>query len=167
MVRRGTTHINRPSANPLLRLLLPFLLLIAGALFSSCGYNRNLSPADPHWKDADDKNIEDPGGRSPSLIWETIDRTFFEQLEQGTDVQRSLRKVSGNPQQALNINSFDEVPNSSWFINRHPLFPMTSEELQHGVATTDGPDTSGVWIVFKPKVLGMTPGLWIKDQRGD
>jgi hypothetical protein len=167
VVRSVTTHVNSPAAIPLQCLLLPLVLLITGALFSSCGYNRSFDPGDPHWKDADEKNIEDPGGRNPGLIWDIIDRTFFEQLEQGTDVQRSLRKVSGNPQQALNMNSFDEVPNSSWFTNRHPLFPMTGEELQRGVATTDGPDTSGVWIVFKPKVQGMTPGLWIKDRRGD
>jgi len=166
-VRSVKERVYRQAVSPLQSLLLPLLLLIAGAMLSSCGYNRSFSPADPHWKDADEKNIEDPGGRNPGLIWDIIDRTFFEQLEQGTDIQRSFRKVNGSPQQALNINSFDEVPNSSWFVNRHPLFRMTGEELQRGVTTTDGPDTSGVWIIFKPKVQGLTPGLWIKDQNGD
>lgn len=147
--------------------LLLTLLLLVFLNFISCGYSRNFSPAEPHWKDADDKDIADPGTRDPLLEWETADRTVFDQTEQFFDLPRSYGKISGNRKQALNINSYDEVPNSSWYTNRHFLFPMTVEEIKQGVAQTPGPDTSGSWIIWKPKVQGVTPGLFIKDKNGD
>ncbi len=134
----------------------------------SCGsYRATYTPEDPHWKDADTENIPDPGKRGPNLIWETVERTGFEQIDQLLDLDRSLRKVSGNSRQAWNINSFDEVPNSSWYTNRHHLIPMTADEIRRGAIVTGGPDTTGPWQVFRPKVGGATAGFWIEDKNGN
>lgn len=143
------------------------LFSLATILLLSCGSSRSFRANDPHWRDNDSKNIADPGKRGPLLVWETIDRTLFEQTEQFFEFRRTFHKLSGHPEQAHNINSFDEVPNSSWYTNRHAYNKMSAEELRRGVAVGEGPDTSGLWTVWRSKVQGMTPGLFIMDERGD
>ncbi len=69
--------------------------------------------------------------------------------------------------EAQNINTLDEVPNSSWFTNRHGLRRMSMAELTRGPNTISGPDTSTHWRVFRSKIGGLTPGFQIIDGRGD
>lgn len=66
-----------------------------------------------------------------------------------------------------NTNALDEVPSSSWFMNRIGLYPMTPEECARGVGEGGGPDRSGPWTVVRAKTEGVTPGFNIKDSRGD
>jgi hypothetical protein len=144
------------------------LLTIALAtLISACGSSRKFTPADPHWKDVDNRDAGDPGEVDPSLEWQHVTRTLFDQTGQLLDIDRDVRIIAGNRREAANINSIDEVPNSAWFTNRLGLFDLTEEEIIQGVATTDGPDTAGTWTIFKPKVQGMTPGLFIEGENGD
>ena len=149
----------------------PVLLIIGlaccGCLLVSCGsYHAAFTPDDPYWKDNDTKDIAEPKKRNPSLAWETVERSTFQQVEQILDLDRSFRKIGGRPRQALNINSVDEVPNSSWFTNRHHLNRMTPAQIKRGVEISGGPDKSGPWTVFRPKVGGVTAGFWIKDPKG-
>jgi hypothetical protein len=143
-------------------------LLFLAVLLAGCGARTTrLGPEHPYWQDADRRAVADPGKREPSLLWQTADRTSFEQTDQLLDIDRSLRKISGHPKQSYNHNSFDEVPNSAWYTNRHHLVPMSAEELRRGPMRSDGPDKSGPWAVFRPKIGGVTAGFWIKDARGD
>lgn len=89
------------------------------------------------------------------------------QGEQLLDFDRNFRKLVDRSRQSYNVNSFDEVPNSSWFTNRMGSVPMTAEQVAQGATESQGPDTSGEWIVFRPKVQGVSPGFWIEDKRGD
>ena len=145
------------------------LAIVATALLlASCAAQRPaLSPADPHWKDEDRDSIPDPGSRESIVEWETVERLTFEQAEQVLDLNRSFRKIGGVPEEAWNINSVDEVPNSSWYTNRHHLIPMTADEIKAGYQVTGGPDKSAPWTVFRPKVGGVTAGFWIKDSHGN
>lgn len=144
------------------------MTLVGCGLIFSCGsYHADLTPADPYWKDNDSKNIPEPKQRQPSLEWETVERMTFQQAEQILDLNRTFRKIAGRPKQAWNINSLDEVPNCSWYTNRHHLRPMTTDEIKRGVVITGGPDKSGPWTVFRPKVGGATAGFWIKDSKGN
>ncbi len=140
-----------------------FIILLLGG----CSKKTVYSPAEPYWEDNDRQKIEKPAKRSPLLVWQLLDRTAFAQAEQFLDLNRSLGQLSGNEKQAWNINSFDEVPNSSWFTNRHGMNPLSGDEISAGYQVTGGPDTSGPWTVFRPKVGGVTAGFWIKDSRGD
>ncbi|MBD3258466.1 hypothetical protein GF377_08530 [candidate division GN15 bacterium] len=146
------------------------VFVIAGCLLLlvACGSNRpELTPEHPYWKDNDTKDIPEPAHREPSLVWQTIQRSTFEQADQLLDLDRSFRKVFGNPREAWNINSVDEVPNSAWYTNRHHLKPMTAGELRRGAVHVGGPDKTGPWTVFRPKVGGVTAGFWIEDIRGN
>jgi hypothetical protein len=69
--------------------------------------------------------------------------------------------------EAVNVNTLDEVPNSSWFTNRHSVRRMSIEELERGPNRGNGPDPSETWSVFKGKSQGLTPGFEVWDQKGD
>lgn len=144
------------------------IILVIGFIFVSCSKPPVLNPEGPYWLDNDTKPIPEPNYEEPNLMWMTIKRTSFDQLNELLDLDRNIRKLSGNPTQAKNTNSLDEVPNSSWFTNRHgyPATRMTPEEIEAGPSLTPGPDTAHVWHVFRPKVGGTTPGFWIEDSRG-
>ncbi len=64
--------------------------------------------------------------------------------------------------EAVNVNSFDETPDSAWFTNRIGRAPMTPEEAQVGPCTeaplpVDGPD--GSWVIDLGKMNGANPGF--------
>ena len=140
--------------------------MVASSILWSCSSGPEISPEGPHWVEQD-KSIAKPTTTDPSLAWAAVDNTFFDQATQTLDLERNFRILSGSRRQSRNINTFDEVPNSSWYTNRHHLFPMTDQELLDGPKKTAGPDTANPWQVFRPKVGGATPGFWIEDSRGD
>lgn len=143
------------------------MLLLVSFLLASCGGpHPELRPEGPYWADNDRRDISEPTCREPTALWMTIRRSFFDQLDQLVDLERSGRIIAGNRREAANINSFDEVPNSSWFTNRHHLDPMTTDQIRRGPASTNGPDTTGTWQVQKA-VTGSPPELWIEDSRGN
>ncbi|MEO8070373.1 MAG: hypothetical protein ABI652_03155 [Acidobacteriota bacterium] len=69
-----------------------------------------------------------------------------------------------NTVRAMNVNSVDEVPDSSWFTNRVGGKSITPEQMAVGPDTTDGPE-AGAWRVSSSKSDGVTPGLTIKDAK--
>jgi len=71
------------------------------------------------------------------------------------------------PTPSQNANTLGEVPNSSWFQNRHGSKRMTIEEIVRGPNTSDGPSNSSTWKVIEGKTEGITPGFRIRDSRGD
>jgi hypothetical protein len=72
-----------------------------------------------------------------------------------------------SPKSAINANTLGEVPDSSWFQNRHGQQRMTADELALGPNTGTGPALDGQWIVTDGKSEGVTPGFRIRDSRGD
>src|SRR5688572_10650890 len=71
------------------------------------------------------------------------------------------------PRRAVNINTLGEVPDSSWFRNRHGLRRMTVEELVQGPNTGTGPSLDAPLVVIGAKTEGITPGFRVRDARGD
>jgi len=148
-------------------LLYPAFIFCLSLTILSCSSTRpQLKEEGPFQYDDDNKNIDEPEFSDPNLKWNATDRTAFTQINEAFDLERNLRNLIGNPEQAYNINSFDEVPDCSWFTNRHGLKRMTPEEIIKGRDLNPGPDTSGNWTVFRPKVGGATPGFWIEDIHG-
>ncbi|UCE25504.1 MAG: hypothetical protein JSU74_05510 [Candidatus Zixiibacteriota bacterium] len=142
---------------------------LSAVFLASCANHPKINAEGPYWKDDDMKGIPEPEYEEPSLVWTSLKRTLSDQAIELLDMDRNVRKIAGRPVQAKNTNCFDEVPNSSWFTNRHghPQTRLYREQIEAGPDLTDGPDTSGVWEVFRPKVGGATPGFWIEDSRGD
>lgn len=69
--------------------------------------------------------------------------------------------------EAQNVNTLDEVPDSSWFTNRHGTTRLSLDDLRRGPNNGDGPDMAVPWRVVRSKVGGLTPGFHIIDGRGD
>jgi hypothetical protein len=67
---------------------------------------------------------------------------------------------------ARNLNTIDEVPDSSWFTNRILARPLSIDEAVRGPLTGEGP-APGVWTVVAPKETGFAPGFRMRDANGD
>ena len=67
---------------------------------------------------------------------------------------------------ARNINTIDELPDSSWFTNRILARPVTVDEIARGPLTGNGP-APGKWSIVSPKQSGFAPGFTVLDSRGD
>src|SRR4030095_15459918 len=64
-----------------------------------------------------------------------------------------------------NINTIDEVPDSSWFTNRILSRPVSVEEAAKGPITGDGP-APPPWTLISPKAAGQAPGFTMRDSQG-
>ena len=77
-------------------------------------------------------------------------------------------KLTLRKQDALDVNIYDEVPDSGFFVNRHARHRLSSEELKEGSGSKAGaPDPQGPWKVVKGKTEGVSAGLFIEDSKGD
>jgi hypothetical protein len=66
---------------------------------------------------------------------------------------------------AQNINTIDEVPDSSWFTNRILAKPLSIDEVVRGPLTGDGP-APGQLTVIRAKSEGAAPGFTVRDTAG-
>ena len=66
---------------------------------------------------------------------------------------------------AANINTIDDVPDSSWFTNRIGARPLTIEEAVRGPIQGNGP-APGKLTVIRAKSEGAAPGFTIRDTTG-
>ncbi|HEY7500495.1 MAG TPA: hypothetical protein VH740_18380 [Vicinamibacterales bacterium] len=67
---------------------------------------------------------------------------------------------------AQNVNTIDEVPDSSWFTNRIYAKAITADEITRGPNTLDGP-APGKWTIIRAKTAGTAPGFTVRDEKGD
>ncbi|MBT8493527.1 MAG: hypothetical protein KJO07_10755, partial [Deltaproteobacteria bacterium] len=68
---------------------------------------------------------------------------------------------------AANVNSMDEVPNSTWFTNRVGIRDVSPEEIKNGPGDgTGSPEPYRPWTIVSSKVGGVSVGFIIKDSRG-
>ena len=67
---------------------------------------------------------------------------------------------------AGNINTIDEVPDSSWFTNRVGTVPLTGADISRGANVGKGP-APGRWTVVSAKLGGAAPGFRVQDSQGE
>ena len=115
----------------------------------------------------DRKTIPEPPLNFKNVNQNIYNRQFTQPMDRFWDFSRWLRAIGGNPKEAMNLTPFDGVKNSSWYENRNTVKPFSVAEIRKGPRTIDGPDTSGIWTIFKVKADGMAPGFWIKDEQGN
>lgn len=66
---------------------------------------------------------------------------------------------------AKNVNTIDEVPDSSWFTNRIVARPLSAEEVTRGPIEGPPPDPSS-WTLTREKSSGDAPGFTATDAKG-
>ncbi|UCH82796.1 MAG: hypothetical protein JSW50_09975 [Candidatus Latescibacterota bacterium] len=124
------------------------------------------------WFEDDRNSIEQPSVSEPDLTLEYFESSWGRPRERLTDPVRIIRRIGGifgndHVPPADNINTLDEVPNSTWFTNRIGLFPMTPEQAASGPGSGETPDTGDTWVVVSAKTEGVTPGFNIRDAKGN
>jgi hypothetical protein len=134
------------------------VLLFIGAIGAFAG---GASSQSPHFYP------DDPIAREP----ESQDASAAQPYEIGSLYEMSYNlfvtagyKPSGV--RAKNINTIDEVPDSSWFTNRIGTTPITAEALARGPIRGAAPDPSR-WVLIREKTSGSHPGFTARDANGE
>ncbi len=78
-----------------------------------------------------------------------------------------LRRLFAGSREAANVNALDEVPDSTWFTNRHGRHRLSPAELARGPNRDRSPSERGPLVVLSGKPSGMTPGFVMRDAKGD
>lgn len=124
------------------------------------------------WYDQDDAHIPEPAERDPDLYWDQYQDAVALPLARFFDPVRAVRRIGSafgdeHVVHAHNVNSLDEVPNSTWFTNRIGLYELSADEAARGPGDGKGPDRSAPWTVVSAKTQGVTPGFNIRDAQGE
>jgi hypothetical protein len=135
-----------------------FLALAVGAigLFSTGASTQSprFYPDDPIAREPESQDASKAAPYSPSEMYELTYNLFV----------TSGYKPSGL--RAKNINTIDEVPDSSWFTNRIGTKTISNEELVRGPNFGQPPDPSK-WVLTREKISGAHPGFTATDANGE
>ncbi len=106
-------------------------------------------------------------GRESGLYRDVFDQNIYYEGTQYLHLERLYEDLFHIKQRSLNVNVFDEVPDSLFFTNRHGRERMPIEALKQGPSATSGPDPGGKWTITKGKFEGLTPGFFVRDEKGE
>ncbi len=142
--------MNFPHSLSLLKVMLPLVALVVSTSDPRADAPR-FNPDDPRPFDLELKDASGVRAAEPSPVLVGL-RTI-------------LRHGDRRAGRASNVNSQDEVPDSSWFTNRIGSRPLPNRDIAQGPNTLPEP-LSGPWLVLSGKTDGVTPGLQLKDADG-
>lgn len=114
---------------------------------------------DPVWRDDGDfrEFAAAPEEYEPATFWEVFDNTLLRPVPRLFAFESTRR--------AVNVNSWDEVPDSSWFTNRMREKPPTPAEAARGACDHEI-DPAGPFEVIGGKPDGLNPGFLIQTKAG-
>jgi hypothetical protein len=127
--------------------------LVAVAVSAALTAGLRFYPDDPIWTD-DDRALDASGVKPLEDLdaYDFVANTFMAPGE-----RRDVR--------ALNVNTVDEVPDSSWFTNRIGRRDMPMAEIVRGPDRFDSVSLEG-WVVSGGKSTGVQPGFRMTDPTG-
>ncbi len=67
---------------------------------------------------------------------------------------------------AANVNSLDEVPDSSWFTNRIGVRDLSVDDIRRGPNRSGSPEARRPWTIKSSKVGGVAIGFIVEDALG-
>ena len=139
----------------------PAAALLLAALLASCGGSiRRFPLAEPMWVDEEDFRAFEPMPEeyfSP-FAWDGADQMLFRPM---------ARFFAVDPAgEAVNVNAMDEVPDSSWYVNRASRRVLPMEEVLDGPCTEAPLDPAGPWTITSAKPNGANPGFIMEDAEG-
>jgi len=112
-------------------------------------------PDDPLWSDPDRMDMPFPATRP--VDEGSVGPVGF--------VRRMFGVSRTDEVPAVNVNTVEGVPNSSWYTNRHYRFPRSAAELQNGPNDAPGPAMEAPWTVTRFREGGL-PRAVMKDSTG-
>jgi hypothetical protein len=136
------------------------LLSLALATVTACGGSQRPFPnRDPLWTDPDRLLFSDrPEKYFSPFAWDGADQMVFRPVSRFFAVDPAG--------EAANVNALDEVPDSSWFVNRIGRFDMTPQEVERGYCTEPPLEPVGKWMIKDAKPDGANPGFIIQAADG-
>ena len=111
------------------------------------------SPDDPLQREPETQDASKVAEWDIGLAADLLENLFTERGDRRTNVK------------AQNINTIDEVPDSSWFTNRIYTRDVTVDEISRGPNVNEAP-ASGRWTVTRGKATGAAPGFTARDEKG-
>jgi hypothetical protein len=112
-------------------------------------------PDDPMWREPRPAPVEKPKKRKIDEAYDQIQQMFLQPWD-----KRPVIPTAGA------VNTLGEVPDSTWYTNRHGTTRMTLDELARGATNGNAPSTDRPWTVVNGKTEGATPGFLIQDGSG-
>ena len=127
---------------------------VAATVTAGAGANgRKFYPDDPITRIVDAEDASGVQEREIDLEYDTLENLFSWPGDQTPNVR------------AQNVNTMDEVPDSTWFTNRLGTVRVTVDELVKGPGSGSGPVPGG-WTVISAKNDGVMPGFTVRDSAG-
>lgn len=127
-------------------------------------------PAFAEKTDASSKTVSVDAGKikknETGLYADIFDQIVYEKGVQFLRLGDLARRLTGREKRipAGDVNIFDEVPDSLFFMNRQGRERLSKEALQKG--TGEPLPAEGPWTVTKGKTEGVNAGFFIKDSTG-
>jgi hypothetical protein len=151
-----------------------FALVLSGAPLLATGAHARPGPAasvvdDRTGVDHDGRPIPQPPDWQPNFWGHQFREGIVEPMAHAFDIPDKMLFVArslgaGSRRESVNVNAFDEVPNSTWFTNRNPRRAVAVADLEGGPDSSAAP--SKPWILKHAKAGGASAGFQIKDADG-
>jgi hypothetical protein len=128
-------------------------VVVAGSVVLMAGPSPKFYRDDPLREDPETQDASRVTPWDVNGAYDLIENSFLDAGE-----RRDVR--------APNVNTLDEVPDSSWFTNRIGARAVAVDEVETGPISGSGP-APGTWTIVSGKNEGVTPGFRVTDARGD
>jgi len=121
------------------------------------------------WVDHDGRPIPPPHTRKINLYSYMFREALVEPINHAFDIPDKVLHLTSatgisRKREAVNVNAFDEVPNSSWFTNRNHFRSVPPDRIRTG--PFEGVTPTKPWTVSDLKHEGYNVGFQIKDAEG-
>ncbi len=150
MSSRSSSFARRAAADTRGVCLLLAVVVAASSALTPRAATPRFFPDDPIQTD-DDRALDASKTKEieGSNAYDFAENTFFPKGD-----RRDIR--------AINVNSIDEVPDSTWFTNRIGRRAMTVDEIVRGPNELDTVNIDD-WVIVREKSSGITPGYRLVD----
>ncbi|MCM8775171.1 MAG: hypothetical protein NC930_02285 [Candidatus Omnitrophica bacterium] len=101
------------------------------------------------------------------LYKDIFDQNIYYEFTHYLNLDYLCRALFMKKVRAQNVNCYDEVPDSTFFTNRHGRKKLSLAELESGHRETPGPDLGANLTIVDGKFEGVHPGFFVLDRRGD
>lgn len=126
--------------------------------------SKPYSLGEPIRLDFDMETIREPREVETGYLYDWANGTIFQRVKDGFDLRRHVRGLGGGTRESLNVNTMDEVPDSSWFTNRTSRREMSIDEMKSGPGET-GP-VEGELTVIRAKSVGPRRASGLETEQG-
>ncbi len=135
------------------------IVVLVGFLGGCAAGIRRFPDAEIVWVDDDRHPIAaPPEAFYSSFSWDGADNAVFRPVSELFLFERSRR--------AYNVNALDEVPDSSWYVNRLSREAWDVARVARGPCADLNDELPGPWTIVGGKPDGANPGFQITDAAG-